>query len=186
MKQAILAKRKSLITLSLVLGLPHFAYAAQVTQWQTPLLDATQMTKSPYFVQNTWNALYYRLTGAATWTTGYHQGNIQSVSNNYAEFVLVEQNMNSITIANASIGGNPFGGKFGGFNFKSGTTTRFTIASEGELNSNYARGSLTQGFESGEGASLIVQSPATIDTLDNSGKIQTKTLIYGTISKKAD
>lgn len=186
MKQAILAKRKSLITLSLslVLGLPHFAYAGYITVWQQPSVDASRLLNSPYRIQVTGNALYYRLSGATTWVTAPNNSAlISAVGNNWAEFVIVEQNMESITLKRQQRPNTIqyFTGRFGGFNFRSGTTQSFTIEQDGELNSGFAgSGGLTQGFESG--ASLIVQSPATINTMTNSGTIRTKTLIYGTIN----
>lgn len=188
MKQAILAKRKSLITLSLslslVLGLPHFAYAGYITVWQQPSVDASRLLNSPYRIQVTGNALYYRLSGATTWVTAPNNSAlISAVGNNWAEFVIVEQNMESITLKRQQRPNTIqyFTGRFGGFNFRFGTTQSFTIEQDGELNSGFAgSGGLTQGFESG--ASLIVQSPATINTMTNSGTIRTKTLIYGTIN----
>lgn len=186
MKQAILAKRKSLITLSLslVLGLPHFAYAGYITVWQPPSVDASRLLSSPYRIAVTGNALYYRLTGATTWVTAPNNSAlISAVGNNWAEFVIVEQNMESITLKRQQRPNTIqyFTGRFGGFNFRSGTTQSFTIEQDGELNSGFAgSGGLTQGFESG--ASLVVQSPATINTMTNSGTIRTKTLIYGTIN----
>lgn len=185
MKQAILSKRKSLITLSLslVLGLPHFAYAGYITAWQQPSVDASRLQNSPYRIQVTGNALYYRLTGATTWVTSpYNTSFISAVSRDWAQFVVVEQDMESITLKRQQRPNTVqyFTGKFGGFNFRFGTTQSFTIEQDGELNSGFAGVELTQGFESG--ASLIVQSPATINTMTNNGTIRTKTLIYGTIN----
>lgn len=185
MKQAILAKRKSLVTLSLslVLGLSHFAYAGNITVWQQPSVDASRLQSSPFRIAVTGNALYYRLTGATTWVTAPNNSAlISAVRNNWAQFVIVEQNMQSITLKRQQRPNTVqfFTGQFGGFNFRSGTTQNFTIEQGGVLDSGYAGGGgLTQGFESG--ASLIVQAPATITTMTNSGIINTQTLIYGTI-----
>ena len=185
-KATTLAKRKSLITLSLslVLGLPHFAYAGYITVWQQPNVDASRLQNSPYRIAVTGNALYYRLTGATTWVTSpYNTSFISAVSRDWAEFVIVEQDMQSITLKRQQRPNTIqyFTGRFGGFNFRSGTTQNFTIEQDGELNSGFAgSGGLTQGFESG--ASLIVQSPATINTMTNNGIIRTKTLVYGTIN----
>ena len=124
------------------------------------------------------------MTGYTTWVTSpYESSFISAVRNDWAQFVIVEQNMESITLKSQNRPDTVlyFTGRFGGFNFRFGTTQNFTIEKDGELNSGFAGGGgLAQGFESG--ASLIVQAPATINTMINSGKIQTKTLIYGTIN----
>ena len=162
----------------------HFAFAGLITEWQQPNVSGNQLLNSPYRIQLTGNALYYRLTGATTWVTKPNNASyISAVPNNWAEFVVVDSNMQSITLKRQNRPNTIqyFTGKFGGFNFRSGTTQNFTIEQDGELNAGFAgSGGLSQGFESG--ASLIIQSPATIINLTNSGWIRTHTLIYGTIN----
>ncbi|MGX2972145.1 hypothetical protein [Helicobacter sp. T3_23-1059] len=161
----------------------HFAIAGLITEWQQPNVSGNQLLNNPYRIQLTGNALYYKLTGATTWVTKPNNASyISAVPNNWAEFVVVEGNMQSITLKRQNRPNTIqyFTGKFGGFNFRSGTTQNFTIEQDGELNAGFAgSGGLSQGFESG--ASLIVQSPATIMNLTNNGWIRTHTLIYGTI-----